>query len=105
MTDEDLKEKVKGYLKGTDDEVNEFLSRISYIPGSYDGDEGFQVSPLSMHGRTLAYSGHILLEAELCSGASPLLGWKMQWEMQVYDIACCVSAVLAKGAGGQGKGA
>lgn len=44
LSDQDLKEKVKGYLKGTDAEVNEFLSRISYIPGSYDGDEGFQVS-------------------------------------------------------------
>ena len=40
LTNESLREKLKGYLKGG--EVTEFLERVTYIPGSYDGDEGFQ---------------------------------------------------------------
>ena len=44
LSDEDLHEKIKGYLKGDDKLKDEFLSRVSYVPGSYDGDEGFQVS-------------------------------------------------------------
>ncbi len=63
LTDQDLKEKVKGYLKGTDAEVKEFLSRISYIPGSYDGDEGFQVSLYEHAQRVLDNA------VQLCSGA------------------------------------
>jgi glucose-6-phosphate 1-dehydrogenase len=44
LTAEELREKIKGYLKGEEAEVKEYLSRVTYIPGSYDGDEGFQVS-------------------------------------------------------------
>lgn len=43
LTDSDLHNKVKDYLKGDDRTKDEFLSRISYVPGAYDGDEGFQV--------------------------------------------------------------
>ena len=47
LTDSDLHNKVKDYLKGDDKTKDEFLSRISYVPGAYDGDEGFQVGTLS----------------------------------------------------------
>ncbi|CAL8465488.1 g5024 [Coccomyxa elongata] len=57
LTDQDLKEKVKGYLKGTDAEVNEFLSRMSYIPGSYDGDEGFQSLQKGLEDREKGHEG------------------------------------------------
>lgn len=44
LSAEDLHKKIKGYLKGDDKIKDEFLSRVTYVPGSYDGDEGFQVS-------------------------------------------------------------
>ncbi len=43
LSNEDLHGKIKDYLKGDDKTKDEFLSRVSYVPGSYDGDEGFQV--------------------------------------------------------------
>ncbi len=43
LTDNDLKEKITGYLKGDEGKIKEFLDRISYIAGSYDDDAGFQV--------------------------------------------------------------
>lgn len=46
LSDSDLHNKIKDYLKGDDKTKEEFLSRISYVPGAYDGDEGFQVRTL-----------------------------------------------------------
>jgi len=50
LSNDDLHKKIRDYLKGDDKIKDEFLSRVSYVQGSYDGDEGFQVSiinPLS----------------------------------------------------------
>ena len=44
LTNESLREKLQGHLKG--EGATDFLSRVTYIPGSYDGDEGFQVTAL-----------------------------------------------------------
>ena len=70
LTAEDLREKLKGFLKEEDDLVSDFLSRVTYISGVYDGDEGFQVS------------------AGLCalSGASMLFTMQvrnLRWELMV----------------------
>ena len=43
LTVEDLRNKLKGYLKGEDDLIGDFLGRVTYISGVYDGDEGFKV--------------------------------------------------------------
>ena len=50
LTAEDLREKLKGYLKGEDDLIGEFLGRVTYISGVYDGDEGFQACSGPLHG-------------------------------------------------------
>ena len=47
LSNSDLHEKIKGYLKGDDKTKEEFLARISYVQGLYDGDEGFQVEDVS----------------------------------------------------------
>ena len=44
LSSESLREKVKGFLKGDEGKINEFLERVSYVQGAYDTDEGFQVS-------------------------------------------------------------
>ena len=44
LSNDDLHKKIRDYLKGDDKTKEEFLSRVSYVQGSYDGDEGFQVS-------------------------------------------------------------
>ena len=47
LSNSDLHEKIKGYLKGDDKTKQEFLDRITYVQGQYDGDEGFQVDDVS----------------------------------------------------------
>ena len=42
LTDGQLKEKVKPNLKGDAAEVENFLALLSYIPGSYDEDSGYE---------------------------------------------------------------
>lgn len=49
LSNDDLKNKIKGYLKGEEAQINDYLDRISYIPGSYDGNEGFQVLMKPVH--------------------------------------------------------
>ena len=43
LSDEDLHSKIRDHLKGDDKTKDDFLSRVTYVQGSYDGDEGFQV--------------------------------------------------------------
>lgn len=40
---DDLRATVAKHLKGTTEEVSQFLGLISYLPGAYDCAEGFQV--------------------------------------------------------------
>ena len=47
LSNSDLHEKIKCYLKGDDKTKEEFLDRITYVQGLYDGDEGFQVEDVS----------------------------------------------------------
>jgi hypothetical protein len=39
LSDDDLRTKLKGFLKADEDVVDSFLSKCTYVSGSYDGDE------------------------------------------------------------------
>mmetsp|Transcript_8996 Transcript_8996/g.16207 ORF Transcript_8996/g.16207 Transcript_8996/m.16207 type:complete len:517 (-) Transcript_8996:188-1738(-) len=39
LSDDDLRAKLKGFLKADEDVVDSFLSKCTYVSGSYDGDE------------------------------------------------------------------
>ncbi|KAL5211305.1 hypothetical protein ABZP36_022152 [Zizania latifolia] len=44
ISDEGLRERIRGYLKGASDEhVSEFLQLVTYVSGSYDSGEGFEL--------------------------------------------------------------
>ncbi len=104
LTDESLREKLQGHLKG--DGVTDFLSRVTYIPGSYDGDEGFQVLPL--HVSVASVSGH----AWACPTAACACGMMEVREVhpalagaQVQCFWAVLRAGPAEGAGAAGAGA
>ncbi|TVU29395.1 hypothetical protein EJB05_20959 [Eragrostis curvula] len=43
LSDDGLRERIRGYLKGASDEhVSQFLQLIKYVSGSYDSGEGFE---------------------------------------------------------------
>ncbi|KAI3425139.1 hypothetical protein D9Q98_008910 [Chlorella vulgaris] len=42
MNDDKLREKLKPKLVGSDDDIDKFLKRCTYVAGSYDGAEGWQ---------------------------------------------------------------
>ena len=69
LSPEDLHEKIRGYLKGDDKTKDEFLSRVTYVPGSYDGDEGFQVTYASQQryqGPAVVLGSDCLHEQSVC---------------------------------------
>jgi glucose-6-phosphate 1-dehydrogenase len=44
LSDDGLRERIRGYLKGASDEhVSQFLQLIKYVSGSYDSGEGFEL--------------------------------------------------------------
>jgi len=44
MSDDGLRERIRGYLKGTSDEhLSQFLQLIKYVSGSYDNGAGFEL--------------------------------------------------------------
>ncbi|TVU15490.1 hypothetical protein EJB05_39013 [Eragrostis curvula] len=42
LSDDGLRERIRGYLKGEPEDVSEFLQLIKYVSGSYDSGEGFE---------------------------------------------------------------
>ena len=43
LTDDSLREKVKPHLKGgSEEDIQSFLEKLSYVPGSYDQAPGYQ---------------------------------------------------------------
>ncbi|CAK0786708.1 Glucose-6-phosphate 1-dehydrogenase, cytoplasmic isoform [Coccomyxa viridis] len=57
LSNSDLHEKIKGYLKGDDKTKQEFLDRITYVQGQYDGDEGFQGLEKALQEREKDFQG------------------------------------------------
>ncbi|CAD7703420.1 unnamed protein product [Ostreobium quekettii] len=42
LTDEDLRSRLKGFLKGEEDSIDKFLASCSYVRGEYNGSEGYE---------------------------------------------------------------
>ncbi|GJN27238.1 hypothetical protein PR202_gb15240 [Eleusine coracana subsp. coracana] len=42
LSDDGLRERIRGYLKGAPEDLSEFLQLIKYVSGSYDNGEGFE---------------------------------------------------------------
>ncbi|ONM16521.1 glucose-6-phosphate dehydrogenase1 [Zea mays] len=42
LSDDGLRERIRGYLKGAPEDLSEFLQLIKYVSGSYDTGEGFE---------------------------------------------------------------
>lgn len=99
LSDDDLKEKIKGYLKGEEAQVKEFLDRIHYIPGSYDGDEGFQVCHRSTHSYRVQ---HHYRSASSCDWRGTIMPFQGYIAVTKAISLWCYSE-LAKGAGGEGS--
>ena len=62
LSNSDIHEKIKGYLKGDDKTKQDFLDRITYVQGQYDGDEGFQVDDVSYRKLQVIFISVLLVE-------------------------------------------